>query len=584
MDNTIFNSEAKKKIDCNDIYIEETNREIKALKDYIEIKLNSSESLDTELFQYADADFNFYRYVIRRQEASTEYLLKRILPRIMDRYGVKYDIPVEGQGVPFVFSICGNDGRTAFRFKDFFIDDDINRTLDKYFCDKAIIIRTYKSGEADKRIVEENRRYQTKEIRLKAISLMAFFDKFLCHEEYLSFVSYIERYLQEARETIGYKTIKTLSSFSYVSQKAIFEKDLAEWDYYNYSYQIVDKNKKKIQKNVKRLSINSFSDSVLQTMGTNYVSGKLYSALVGINDYAESFITAEWLYYSLKDKNNFDYTPIISGYVKSIEQLIHKIIMINIDNGCKITIDKNKINDAKSNNINAYTFDEKEGFKISEKGPAYNTFIDLTTTQTEYMDRSLGTYEYFIRNNKHIFIEEECAKIIADMIGCFRDEYRNGYFHIHNLKNWDIVEKTRSNAIYLYFVLLGGCVIPNDKVPELGIRVEDEFDELCKRIRNFTNYSVHFIFEYANGKKENMFYDFINNSIEITDDGIEHYEGLIFYKLKDFSLNSIEGLNHHDIREHQKVYLSRDNLPERIYGVYKKIDREKFDKDLERLL
>ena len=154
------------------------------------------------------------------------------------------------------------------------------------------------------------------------------------------------------------------------------------------------------------------------------------------------------------------------------------------------------------------------------------------------------------------------------MVSCFRTECRNGFFHTHNLSDWKIVETVRSNAIYLYFVLLGGCIIPKTKLSDLGFLSNDSFDKLCKRIREFRHYNAEFIFEYSDGRKRNLIYDFLNNTIEYTDDGVEHYQNLVFYEVEEFCLEAYEKLDE-GIRDDQIVYLRRDNLPTRILGAYR---------------
>ena len=57
-----------------------------------------------------------------------------------------------------------------------------------------------------------------------------------------------------------------------------------------------------------------------------------------------------------------------------------------------------------------------------------------------------------------------------------------------------------------------------------------------------------------------MVYDGINNVAEYTEDGVEHYESLIFYEVDDFSLETYEKLDT-PIREDWKRLLTRDNLP-----------------------
>lgn len=305
-------------------------------------------------------------------------------------------------------------------------------------------------------------------------------------------------------------------------------------------------------------------------MHKNYISDALYKAMIGDQEFAESFITSEWLFHSLKELKHFDYTAVISGYLKSVEQLLYKIVMLNVDNDCKISMSsaKETLNMAKKNQITTYKKYLNTWTIVPLEGKDKYKYIDLTPTQVQFMDSSIGTFEFFLRNNPHILVCPERSKTIADMVSCFRTECRNGFFHTHNLSDWKIVETVRSNAIYLYFVLLGGCIIPKTKLSDLGFLSNDSFDKLCKRIREFRHYNAEFIFEYSDGRKRNLIYDFLNNTIEYTDDGVEHYQNLVFYEVEEFCLEAYEKLDE-GIRDDQIVYLRRDNLPTRILGVYR---------------
>ena len=541
-----------KNICCDDIYSYEMDRNIKTLKRFREAWLRSPSTWNTELFQYADSDFYFYRFAVERQEKNTEELLTNILYRIMERYEHNFEIP-ERRYAPFVFILCEDEKRIGFRFDDFYADEDINNIVEEYGLINACIIRTWNPERTEEWIIRENRNYEEDEIKLKTMTLKDFFDAYFGTDEYNRFVKHLNSYLNNAREIIGYKSIKFLSSMNLAAQKLYEEKILADWPYKEYRYEVIDVNNEKLQK-YHYLSNFTFSNTTLKRMIESYVSDKLYRTMIGTNEYAESFITSEWLFHSLKEKKNFDYTSVISGYLKSIEQLLSKIVMLNINNGCKISMSRasNIIEEAKKNNV--VTYGRKNGkwkeFPIKENG--YN-YIELTETQSKYMDSSIGTFEFFLRNNPHIFIEKSLAGIVADMVSCFRTECRNGYFHTHNLKEWTIVEKMRDNAIYLYFILLGTCIIPATKYKDLVITEDDSFDELCKKIREFRYYNTAFIFEYADGRRTNLIYDFLNNTVEYSDDGIEHYRSLLFYKVKDFSLESYEALDA-GIKDEQKFF------------------------------
>ena len=77
-----------KRINCRDIYKEETERFIKSLKHFREAWMSSHSNWNEELFQYADDDYYFYRFCVDRQENTTEQLLINIICRVMIEYEV----------------------------------------------------------------------------------------------------------------------------------------------------------------------------------------------------------------------------------------------------------------------------------------------------------------------------------------------------------------------------------------------------------------------------------------------------------------------------------------------------------------
>ena len=570
-------------MDCRDIYKEETEKHLKLLKNNLEAWLCSSEAWDVNLFQYSDPDFLFYRFIISLQEDSTEPLLTSIITKVLERYNYSFERSTDS----FSFIISDQGQRIGYRFSDFFENENVNTILKNSEVDSACIIRTWKQEKTERWFIRENACFQQNGLKLKSVSIEHFFDHYFGVNEWASFKAEIELYLEKARERIGYKSLKYLSPMNLSSRKMYEEKVFASWQYEGYKYQIINRDKAEVKEYL-YLSNYTIDSETIDEMINAFSGNRLYKTMIGQSEYAESFITSEWLYHSLKGTKNYDLTAIISGYLKSIEQLLCKIVMMNIDNGCKIEINPQRKNEAYKQKIQAYE-NEKAYNNITGKWETiYGSFlplhpeikkdfmtkqhlyIDLLETQKDYMNRSTGTFEHFLRNNPHIFRKAALSKTIADMVSCFRIECRNGYFHTHNLKDkdWHIVEKTRDNAIFLYFMLLGGCIIPKEKECELGILVSDNFDELCKRIRAFRHHSIDFIFEYADGQRLNLVYDRKSNTAEYTENGIEHYESLRFFAVDDFSIEAYEQLDR-GIREEQIVYLTRGNLPDKVYGVHR---------------
>jgi len=553
---------------CSDIYADEIKKQINTLKRFREVWLRSSSAWNSNIFQYADPDFYFFRFAIDRQEQSTEPFLTRVLFRLMERYGVTFEVPEE----VFTFIVCEKEKRYGYRFKDFYQGDDINDIIQQCKVDEAFILNTWKPGRSDEWISRENKHYAAEGLKLKSITLASFFSRYFGEAEYNDFLSEIQQYLEDAREITGYKSIKFFSKMNLATQKTVIEKTLVDPDtpYKNYEFQIIDRTDPRI-KDFLYFSHNLFPSQELKKMEENYLTSELYKAMIGSEEFAESFLTSEWLFYSLEELKHFDYTSVISGYLKSVEQLLYKIVKVNVGNNCKISMSSadDIVRDARLHGVKIYKWDNKRCSLVpTTEWKAKYKYIDLVPAQEKYMDNSIGTFEYFLRNNPHIFVFPARAKTIADMVSCFRTECRNEYFHMHNLSDWDIVKKVRSNAIFLYYVLLGGCIIPQSKMVELGILSTDSFDELCKKIREFRHYNPEFIFEYADGTKKNLIFDTINNTIDYTDEGVEHYHSLIFYEVEKFCLEAYEKLDE-GIREDQIVYLTRNTLPFRIIGIHR---------------
>ena len=240
-----MNTDNNKLIDCSDIYAEVVKQTIKRLKRFREAWLSSSD-YSPELFQYADPDFYFYRFAIDRQENNTNFFLKTVLYRVMERYGILFEYPSNDS--PFDFIISGEEGRTGYRFDDFNCNENVNAIVKANNIKEVVILRPFKSGAPDKWISRYNELYKKEGLKQKVISLEAFFNKHFSTVEYGTFVSFVEQYLLEAKEITGYKSIKFLSSMNLATQKVFEEKELAEWDYCNKSFQIIDENNEKVFK------------------------------------------------------------------------------------------------------------------------------------------------------------------------------------------------------------------------------------------------------------------------------------------------------------------------------------------------
>lgn len=361
------------------------------------------------------------------------------------------------------------------------------------------------------------------------------------------------------------------------AQKLVLEKKLLEYASKRMCYTVINHTKPEVQEYL-YVDGYSFPANIESTIQSNFAKTGLFRVLLGSAEFAESFVTSEWLFHSLEGTVYFDYTSVISGYLKSVEQLLLQIVKANVGNNCKITLKSTKKGDAIRAGVSRYTFDKNKGdFRpILDGRNFFKEYIDLEANQMEYMDSDLGTFEYFLRNNPHIFFSQlqqasatygktYCA-IIADMVSCFRTECRNGYFHTHNLNDWGTVVKIRENALMIYTLLLGGCNLSASKTDGLKIPNHDWFDVLCIKIQNNRRVTLDYVFEYTDGREICAVFDFQNNTKEYTDSGMEQYKSLRFYCVPDFSLESYNRLDDGAF-DVSMITLTREAVPSKIFSV-----------------
>ena len=258
-------------------------------------------------------------------------------------------------------------------------------------------------------------------ISLERVTLREFWEQHFGKEEYEVLVEYINRFNEQAKEVIGFSTIITPTESALQRFREKTGKMLCSFPY-----------TEAIPDNIYQKQIDIFHN--------NYIERGLWRAMIGKNNFAISFITSEWNFNMYQLSENLDLTSVVSGYLKSIEQLIWAIIELK----------------------------KEKTFSIKSK---LGGLVEFSMENEDVIDGTLWSLEQVIKHNSWMVeVNYHARNYMIQAIDDWREKHRNGYFHRHNLQSEAKVKEIRNQTIQLYFLILGGCEIKEEDFEKLGIK------------------------------------------------------------------------------------------------------------------
>lgn len=423
-------------------------------------------------------------------------------------------------------------------------------------------------------INEEEKKRRTYGIRknVDILGINEFVKEWLGEPESKVYDLFIHKVLQCYQDTIGISSHPKLTSPLFFEHRLEVEKEVKriaedmsraitdvkrreathnEESIVSIGYRLIDINnfktttEKETALRVEEESIKLFAETDVLY---NFLSMTRYKALVGKSDFAKSFLTSEYLYSQYNENDLFDYTAIVSGYLKSIEQLL-SIIVFNFANDPKGTVYRIKSNGKKDNDGHYPVGSKKEGMIYK---------IDLSESNAEYVDTTIGSLIHFVKDYKqHIMtVDPAYQTAIVDSLECYRIECRNDSFHSHNNYIWQKVETIRHNTIQLYVMLLGSFRLIDDSSLQnrFGIIQNDDLERIYYWLRKKRMYS--FRVKLSDGK----YYE-ANRKAEKEFPAFDH-DGLL---AENFAIE-ISCTKEDANREQKKKYIiDRNNIPEEIW-------------------
>lgn len=260
---------------------------------------------------------------------------------------------------------------------------------------------------------------------VEVLPLHCFFEENFGEKEYTSFLEYSNDFHAKCNRIISYKTViaptqRTLAAFKQKKCQMLRDKDYLEISSKGQSGELSKEDFEKVKE--------------------SFLRNKMYTAMVSSNDFADSFVSAEWAYdvYS-HSMGELELTGIIAGYLKSIEQLMYTIARFHRDQGIKIKT--------------------TAGFQ------------PYTKDNEQIIDSTLWSLTDFITSPKgKLALSASIRGCIHKAVNLWRQYQRNGYFHKDNLYLIDNkIDDVRELTIYLYFLILGGISFSSEEMKLLGV-------------------------------------------------------------------------------------------------------------------
>ena len=443
-----------------------------------------------------------------------------------------------------------------YRYTDV-ASEDAERLLSD-FGDKLIVLDWNQLAEPDERcIVLSNGK------KLQYYSLYKMFQERIGIEEYQDFITFLTGTIIEYQEFIGVKSTPKLSPFSLGRFRFEVENNLKKYtekikDYMkaedkitsinlsdapgiDYGYRVIDDENKKKYGKAEKVSKDLLRNSEFLNA---FDEKRLYRFLIGGADFAKSFITSEYLYKQYDCDDCFDYTAIVSGYLKSIEQLLYHIVCFSKDKGYKIK------NNGHKNKQGKYPASVKTG-KVYK--------IDFVTENDGCFDTTIGPLIHFLDDNKAdlLLCDDIYKKTIIDCLNCYRIECRNDSFHLDNNYNWSRVELIRWNTFLIYILLLSCC-----KLADTDCKTKQDFriieDDRLERLYDII----------ASGKEGLFEFTFMGDGYLLEPMKVKHIAAESSYPSYD-TVGRIKSvfLTFETVTGHQKVIIMRRNVPEEMYFI-----------------
>lgn len=387
------------------------------------------------------------------------------------------------------------------------------------------------------------------------------FLKYFSETEYDQFVSGIRNAVIKAKDYLGFQTIHKLVPRNYLLFKNEILASITPDVINTLQYKMTNE-----QNHIIPDAQRDVSEEDKQGLSTLFWEKTRYLSLTGSSLFANSFITSEYLYRIFKSGIPFDYTAIVTGYIKSIEQLLCLLIydiFVPINN-CNLLMLAKQINR-----------DEMPQFQMvkNKKMIDKRWYVPMTKDNQQYYcpkkKMTLGNMVYFFEVNADgiLSLSSESLSFIIPCMNDFVEYNRNGFFHKDNINDFSVVERIRNNTLLLLYWILGALktdLDSNDERHQLGI-IDSSFDSVFQKIAR--KRAVRYSIAFSDGIERKVLRLPPNTAFIYDQNGLFVNSVLEFVEVESYPQNYLEfkefAQNH--LNSAKKFVIDRNHLPTSLY-------------------
>lgn len=287
--------------------------------------------------------------------------------------------------------------------------------------------------------------------------------------------------------------------------------------------------------------------------------------LVGTKGFARCLTTSEYLRRSFLQGGEFDYTSIVCGYIKAVEQLSYELMLATLgtpgsENLFIATPSKGK-----------GAIEYRRPFDWSKK----TRHVQFVESNRERFSTNLVSLANLLHDNETAWrISDEGRHFVLLKIRDFAGKDRNGYFHKDNFTDLGEVNRIRQDAIALLYYLLGGYVIPGSKektLETLGLK-HVSYSEMYMKLAEIP--LTDFVLEFEGRNPVKAVRPFEQPAIEYDD------YGLVSSKVLFVRVDSYRGARERELTgaasKDDLIVVGRDNMPSKLFFVKRNGERVRF--------